>query len=255
MAVPLNFSSSGDSPNPPVIVLHGLFGSSSNWRSVAGQLSSRFQVFCVDIRNHGRSGWSDSMGYLDMAHDLAAFIAENRIDRPRLIGHSMGGKAVMTYLQHHGGPVGRSAIIDIAPIAYSHDHDHLINALNGLDLGRIASRDEADRALSVKIPEPPLRQFLLQNLVRRSDGFAWRINLDAISGNRAELFGYPEGRPSNAELLFIRGGKSDYIQPQHFDEIARQFPHSSIRSIEDAGHWVHAEKSRELVEMLLDFLD
>ena len=255
MTVQLNFSRSGEPSNPPVIVLHGLFGSSSNWRSVAGQLASRFQVFCVDIRNHGRSGWSDSMNYLDMAHDLAAFIAGNRIDRPRLIGHSMGGKAVMAYLQHHDGPVGRSAVIDIAPVAYSHDHDDLINALNGLDLGRIASRDEADRALSAEIPQSPLRQFLLQNLMRRNDGFAWRINLKAISRNRAELFGYPKGRPSDADILFIRGGKSDYIRPEHFDEVARQFPHSSIRSIADAGHWVHVEKPRELVELLLGFLD
>lgn len=253
MIVHLSSTTSGDSRNPAVIILHGLFGSSSNWRSIARQLSARFQVFCVDLRNHGKSGWNDSMSYLDMARDLAAFIAENHLLNPHLIGHSMGGKIVMAYLQHFASHVGKAVVIDIAPIAYTHDHDQLISALTHLDLAHIKTRGEADQRLSKDLSNASVRQFLLQNLIRKDHGFAWRVNLNAISKNTGWLFGYPEGQPSNAEVLFVRGGNSNYISPEHFGLVAKQFPNSSLQTLKNAGHWLHAEKPGELIELLFEF--
>ena len=255
MIVHLHSVNSGDSSNPPAIILHGLFGSSSNWRSIARQLSSRFQVFCVDLRNHGKSGWNDAMGYLDMAQDLATFIADNGLNGARLIGHSMGGKTVMAYLQHHNPDAGKAVIVDIAPTAYLHDYDQLINALQKLELEGLTSRNEADRRLSQDIADASVRQFLLQNLVRGESGFAWRVNLAAIARNRSSLLTYPEGQPSHAETLFIRGSNSNYVLPEHCELITRLFPNSRIRTMEGAGHWLHAEKPGELAEWLFEYFE
>ena len=254
MIVNLNSIQFGEPSTPPVVILHGLFGSSSNWRTIASRLSTRFYVLCVDLRNHGKSGWSDSMSYLDMAQDLAVFIDDNHLDGAHLIGHSMGGKTVMAYLQHQKPSIARSVIVDIAPVTYSHDHDQLIDALQKLDLDSISSRNEADQLLSIDLPDAPIRQFLLQNLVRVEDGFSWRINLAAITQNKDSLFAYPESQPSKAEILFIRGNHSDYILTEHYDFIDRQFPNSRIQTMEGTGHWLHAEKPRELTEWLFEFL-
>ncbi len=255
MIANLNSIHTGNPANPAVIILHGLFGSSSNWRTVAAQLGNHFRVLCVDLRNHGKSEWRSSMSYLDMAQDLVAFIHDNHLDKPHLIGHSMGGKTVMTCLQHCQPEVGKCVVVDIAPAYYSHDHDELIDALKKLDLESIHSRNDADQMLAMDIASAPIRQFLLQNLIRTGGGFAWRINLEAITNNRDLLFGYPDGHVSDAEILFVRGSNSDYILPGHYEMIARQFPNSSIKTMANAGHWLHAEKPGELTEWLFEFLD
>ncbi len=193
------------------------------------------------------------MSYLDMAGDLAAFIHDHDLTQPHLIGHSMGGKTVMAYLQHHHPDISKCVIVDIAPVDYSHDHDELIDAQKRLDLDAIHSRNEADRMLAKDIPKSTIRQFLLQNLIRSDHGFAWRINLEAIANNRSLLFGYPKGNISEAEILFVRGCNSDYILPEHYKLIAQQFPNSSIKTMADSGHWLHAEKPIELTKLLSDF--
>ncbi len=253
MIVNLNSICMGEPSNPPVVILHGLFGSSSNWRTIGSKLSTHFYVLCIDLRNHGKSEWKDSMSYLDMAEDLAAFIHDYHLTQPNLIGHSMGGKTVMTYLQHHQPEVGKCVIVDIAPVDYSHDHDELIYSLKKLDIENIHSRNEAERMLAIDIPNPPIRQFLLQNLIRGDNGFAWRINLEAITDNRNLIFGYPKGNISDTETLFVRGGNSDYIRPEHDSLIAEQFPNSSIHTMENSGHWLHAERPFELTKLLFDF--
>ena len=194
------------------------------------------------------------MSYPDMAEDLAAFIHNSHLAKPHLIGHSMGGKVVMAYLQHHQPEVGKCVIVDIAPVDYSHDHDELISALRKLDLENIHSRNEADRMLTLDIPGQPIRQFLLQNLIRDESGFAWRINLEAISNNRSLLFGYSKGNVSDAETLFVRGGNSNYILPEHHSLIAEQFPNSSIQTMANSGHWLHAEEPGKLTEWLFEFI-
>lgn len=255
MTINLHSAQVGESSNPPAIILHGLFGSSSNWRTIATRLATRFHVLCVDLRNHGKSEWKDSMSYPDMAGDLAAFIQDNHLKNPHLIGHSMGGKTVMAYLQQHQPEVGKCVIVDIAPVDYSHDHDDLVDALKRLDLENIHSRNEADRMLALDLPNPPIRQFLLQNLIRGENGFAWRINLEAITNNRDLLFGYPEGPVSDADILFVRGSNSGYILPEHYNLIEERFPNSVIQTMEGAGHWLHAEKPEELTKWLFEFLD
>jgi pimeloyl-ACP methyl ester carboxylesterase len=255
MPLSLHCNVAGNAGSPDVLVLHGLFGSSGNWRSIAGKLAGSFRVHSLDLRNHGHSPWSDSMSYLDMAGDVDKYISDNGLVSPAIIGHSMGGKTAMTLLQNFPVEIAQAVILDIAPVAYQHDHDQLLDAMQGLDLNALGSRSEADTALSAKIPESGIRQFLLQNLVRSDGGFGWRINLDAISANHRLIFGYPGGNTVEASVKFIGGEQSEYILPEHYPVLKRHFPNAEITHIKGAGHWLHAERPDAVLGLLLQYLD
>src|SRR6478672_1449510 len=100
---------------PPLLILHGLFGSLENWRSMARRLSAEFQVFSIDQRNHGESPHSSEMTYEMMAEDVAELLRETKLRRVNVLGHSMGGKTAMQFSLSHPEAVERLVVADIAP--------------------------------------------------------------------------------------------------------------------------------------------
>jgi pimeloyl-ACP methyl ester carboxylesterase len=190
------------------------------------------------------------MSYLEMAADVEKYITDHGLNKPSLIGHSMGGKTVMTLLQNFDVTLGQAVILDIAPVTYRHDHDHLLHAMQGLDLESLKSRSDANQALSGNIPEHGIRQFLLQNLERSETGFRWRINLQAIAVNRGEIFGYPGGDVVIAPIHFIGGDRSEYLISGYYPELKSHFPNARIQHIANAGHWLHAEQPEALLDLL-----
>jgi pimeloyl-ACP methyl ester carboxylesterase len=85
----------------PLILLHGLFGASNNWGTVAKHSSQHYQVICVDLRNHGSSPHSASQTYANMADDLLELCDTLSLERIHLLGHSLGGKVAMQFAAHH----------------------------------------------------------------------------------------------------------------------------------------------------------
>ncbi|MGV3559154.1 alpha/beta fold hydrolase [Larkinella arboricola] len=242
----------------PIIILHGIFGSSDNWLTISKTIAEHnHRVFLVDQRNHGRSPRSEVFDYDAMAADLQEFITDHQLEKPVVIGHSMGGKTVMQFAMDYPGQFSRLVVVDIAPKFYPIHHAELIRGLKAIDLLNIKSRNEADEILSRYEPILPVRQFLLKNLYRTEDGqFDWRLNLPVIE---QELHGIG-GELRNVRIiteptLFIRGGESPYIKDQDQAEIKRIFPNSTLATIEGAGHWVQAEKPTEFVEVLMSFLN
>lgn len=243
MTVELAYSETGE--GPPMVILHGLFGSGRNWASVARQLGDSQRVFTVDLRNHGASPWAETMGYGEMAEDLRAFLARHGLAGATVMGHSMGGKTAMRLALEHGGEVGRLIVVDIAPVAYGGTQRAIVKALRAVDLASAQRRADVDRQLQAAIPEAGLRSFLLHNLVMEDGRLAWRINLAALESNMDSLAGYPEdpaGLTYGGPAHFLSGAASDYIQPAHHGRIRALFPKAEIDSIPDAGHWVHAEQ-------------
>lgn len=240
----------------PVVLLHGLFGSSDNWHPIALRLAESFRVLALDHRNHGQSPHSSEMDYPVMAADVDRFMAAQGLDRARVIGHSMGGKTAMQLALHFPARVEKLVVADMAPRAYAAAHDQIFTALLGLDLPRYQQRVEIEAALAPAIPNPVLRRFLLKNLGRNEEGgFYWKINLPDIAQNywrlREPVAGdAPFGRP----VLFIRGGKSKYLLPADEPLIREWFPAAEIRTIPEAGHWVHADQPAEFLRLILDFL-
>jgi pimeloyl-ACP methyl ester carboxylesterase len=260
MTVPLHAVESG--AGPPLAILHGLFGSGRNWASIAQHLAAHRRVIAFDLRNHGASSWADTMSYGEMADDVRASLHSRGYDRYALLGHSMGGKAAMTAALGHGDEVERLIVVDIAPAAYPSRHLGYVQAMRRLDLARIKRRSEADARLAPEIPDPAERAFLVQNLVFENGEARWRLNLEAIEREMPRLVGFPEisagrsydGRSYDGPALFVAGGRSDYLRPEHEQAIRRLFPKAQIAEIDNAGHWVHAEQPAAFLSIAAPFL-
>ncbi|MDB4088379.1 alpha/beta fold hydrolase [Flavobacteriales bacterium] len=251
----LNFKKFGE--GNPIFILHGLFGSLDNWQTLGKKIAENNTVYLVDLRNHGKSPHSDSFSYLDMVNDVAELIEDEGLEKVTIIGHSMGGKTAMTFAAEYPQYLNKLIVVDIAPKNYPPHHQEIIDALYSLDLPLLKSRREADEVMSKSIKTDGTRLFLLKNLNREKEGgYSWKMNLDMLSKEIEKviditLIPFPIQIPT----LFIRGGDSGYILDSDFDKIEALFPSSDIETIEGSGHWVHAEKPKELLELISEFLD
>ncbi len=239
----------------PLIILHGLFGSSDNWFSLAKVFAEHFTVYLVDQRNHGQSPHTDDFNYKLLTEDLAAFIQEHNIVKPHIIGHSMGGKTAMNFAVKYPGKLDKLIIVDIAPKQYPVHHDHILDGLHDINLNTLTSRTEADQLLSRQVPEPDVRQFLLKNLARGSESkFEWRVNIHAIDEHIEEIgAGMQYEGQFTGPTLFIKGVRSDYYASGDEESILKIFPSAQFVTL-NTGHWVQAEDPKTFAETVFDFL-
>lgn len=239
----------------PLIILHGLFGSSDNWFTLAKVFAEKFTVYLVDQRNHGQSPHTDEFNYKLLTEDLATFIKEHQIEKPHIIGHSMGGKTAMNFAVKYSDVLDKLVVVDIAPKSYPVHHDHILDGLHDIDLNTLTSRTEADKLLSRQVPEPDVRQFLLKNLARNSEGkFEWRVNIHAIDEHIEEIgAGMQYEGQFTGETLFIKGVRSNYYAPGDEENILKIFPTAQFVTL-NTGHWVQAEDPKAFSETVLKFL-
>lgn len=244
-----------DAARPPILIVHGLFGSGRNWGVIARRLAESRRVVTVDLRNHGDSFHAESQSYDEMAEDLDATI--DRIGGTAdVIGHSMGGKAAMTLALATPARLRRLMVADIAPVAYRHGAGHgaLIAAMQALDLSAITTRADADKALEADIPNPAVRAFLLQSLDVKEG--RWKLNLPVLARELDRVMGFPAPDAAfEGPTLFLAGAASDYIRPEHRSTIKALFPNARQAKIPDAGHWLHAERPRAFEAAARTFLD
>jgi esterase len=241
----------------PLLLLHGLFGSSRNWQGIARRLAERRPVMVADLRNHGDSPHAAVMSYSAMADDLAALLEREAVERVIAVGHSMGGKAAMWLTLNHPRRIAAIGIVDIAPVTYTSGFETLIDALVTLPLGAVTSRADADRRLAATIPSAPIRGYVLQNLRRDGEHWVWRCNLEGIANSLHEIRGFPDpaGRQFAGPALFLYGTNSDYVNAQSLPAIRRLFPLARLRAIANAGHWVYADQPDAFIGALEGFLD
>jgi esterase len=251
MPLQLAFEATGN--GSPVVILHGLFGSSRNWRGIAKSLAPHHRVYCVDMRNHGQSPWAASMTYSEMAGDMRMLIESEGLDKPVVIGHSMGGKAAMALALESPSLLGRLIVVDIAPVSYVDRFSVYLEAMREVDTLSLSKRADALEQLVQRIHDVDLAGFLLQNLVPRDDHFDWRLNLGAISAAVPELSGFPEElllRRYPGPVTLIRGSLLDYVQPADQIVAAKVFPAVEVVEVQGAGHWVHADNLRGFLAAL-----
>lgn len=266
----LFFRKLGDS-GPPLIIVHGLYGASDNWISIGRELSSEYEVYIIDQRNHGDSPHNEVHTYDAMREDLREFMDLHQISSAILMGHSMGGKTVMSFAMKYPERVLSLLVVDIAPVSYnelavsSHqtaNHSKMIDAMLELDLSNMESREDISRALAVKIGAERIRLFLLKNITRdKEKNFCWKINLPVLKKYLDEIMEalpmqevIDNGGISGFPVVFIRGENSDYIQAKDHDIIKKLFPVAEIVSIPNSGHWVHAEQPSLLLKTVKYFL-
>lgn len=254
----LFFRRYGNEGDQPVIILHGLFGISDNWVSYARRLSQEgFEVFVPDQRNHGQSPKSDNFNYLAMTDDLFDFIDDNEIEDPIIIGHSMGGKVAMRFALENPLLVKKLVVVDITLKAYGPRKQHLkiIEAMKTINLKEITHRSEAEEQLAKFIPEKKIQLFILKNLHRLDkDEFEWRLNFEGIEKSLKTMFDAINSSVKfNKPTLFIKGGASDYILLEDFEQIKYNFPNAEIVTIENASHWVHVEAAEKFYQLTSGF--
>lgn len=251
----------GDGPEP-VVFLHGLFGQGKNFANVARLMTDTITCTMLDLPNHGRSPWTDSLD-----HDyIASLVAEDLVERGAaerpitLMGHSMGGKVAMRLALRHPELLRRLVVEDIAP-AYQPDmseFDEIVAALQAIDLAELQGREDADAALRDTVRSQRTRSFLLTNLHRDADGgWRWQLNLDLLGSNMAQIGAWDdieEGVSFDGPTLWLAGERSWFAAPSYAETMAGYFPRLRREVIADAGHWVHWQAPGEVAETLGHFL-
>jgi pimeloyl-ACP methyl ester carboxylesterase len=243
----------------PLIILHGLFGISDNWAGLAKQWAEDFTVYAVDLRNHGQSPHSEEWNYTAMSEDIIELMGDEKLHDVVLLGHSMGGKVGMRLAIDYPAALSKLIVADIAPRQSPPNNTDVVDALLQVDLNAITSRKDAEAILRPLLHNEGTIQFLLKNLYWKTGASGekrldWRFNLDVISKKIDEVYAAVEPeRVCETETLFIRGSKSSYITPEDEAAIATLFPNSSIHTVEDAGHWVHADQPQEVYALVRDF--
>ena len=255
----------------PIVIVHGLYGSSDNWLTVAKKLSANYKVFMIDQRNHGRSPNSEEHSYEAMKNDLVEFFDQQKIEKAILMGHSMGGKTTMCFAADYPERIEKLIVVDIAPKDYFllndesqyYLHNNILRAMLELDFSRIESRKQVEDFLNERIDSTQIVQFLLKNVHRNKENhhYEWRLNVPVLYDNLDEIikgvnaYWFDDRLPiSNYPVLFIKGANSNYILPEDFASIRRIYPEAEIVQIPDAGHWLHAEQPQLFMEAVLNFL-
>lgn len=248
----LNYKTFGE--GKPLVVLHGLFGSLDNWMSLGRKFSEFHKVILLDQRNHGQSEHTEEFSYELLADDLRDLMMKEGIENPVLLGHSMGGKTVMNFALRYPELAERIIVVDSAPKKYPVHHDGIIRALKSLDFETIKNRKEVDEKLAQFIPELSVRQFLSKSIYwKQPERLALRFNLDSLSEHIETISDWElELKNESVPTLFIRGGRSNYILPDE-DSLGEHFGNFELQTIEDAGHWVHAEKPQKLFDEVRRF--
>ncbi len=228
----------------PLLILHGFLGMSDNWKTLGNLYAEKgLEVHLLDQRNHGKSFWSPQFNYDIMASDIKKYVEHHQLNRIHLMGHSMGGKTAMQFACNYPDLVKGLLVADIAPKYYPPHHDEILKALTLLPLEHLNSRTEADTQLKKYLSEPGIRQFLLKNLYWVDKGtLGFRFNLKVLNKKMEEI-GENIGNTDSFEgpVLFLKGDKSEYVSTADFPEIKKHFPKARIETIENAGHWLHAE--------------
>ena len=228
----------------PFIIIHGFLGMSDNWKTLGLQFAQLgYQIHLLDMRNHGKSFHSDEFNYEIMVEDVKAYVDFHNLQNITLLGHSMGGKIAMLFATIYPDLLEKLIIADIGPKYYAPHHQSILEALNAVDFSKKPSRSEVDEIISKYISDFGTKQFLLKNLYWETpDQLAFRFNLPVFNEKISEIgTALPFENHFNKPVLFLRGDKSDYILDSDFETILHHFPLAIIKTISNAGHWLHVE--------------
>jgi len=248
----------------PIIIIHGLYGSSDNWISIAKELAKDYEVYVLDLRNHGKSPHSGDFSIVFMVEDLLQFYNDNNIQKAILLGHSLGGKVAMDFSSKYSKYVDKLIVVDIAPKNYlnnefaeRNNHQEIINILKNIDLSKYKNRSEALEDVEELDKGRRLKFFMMKNVKRDKSGkLSWKINIKAIADNLSDLL-YEfdvNVREILAPILFVKGEKSNYITEKDISDIQQKKRDVKFVIIKGASHWLHAEKPLEFINSVKSFL-
>jgi esterase len=248
------------SGHPRIAFCHGLFGQGRNWTTIGKAVSDDYAATLIDMPNHGRSAWTDTVDYRIVADQVGDFLrGQGGSDPWALVGHSMGGKIAMMIALRHPELVRRLCVVDIAPVDYRGKSEFAtyVRAMRAVDLGALQSRGDAEEQLRELVPDRTVRGFLLQNLRRGGDsGWHWQMNLPLLGDHLDQLSDWPDPESSGYDgaTLWVAGAESDYIRPEYAPAMKELFSQVRTVKIKGAGHWVHSQQPEIFTQVLRRFL-
>lgn len=254
---------------PPLIILHGLYGSSDNWVTIAKSISDKFTVILPDQRNHGLSQHSSIHNYNSMSEDLLELAGNLKLDTFFLAGHSMGGKTAINFALRWPERLNGLLIADISPFVNEklnnkavNQHITILNAILSINLKDITSRKALELDLSSQITDERTRGLIMKNIQRDSDNsFTWKINASSLLKNLDKLMeGIDVGASDYLQItgfpvFFLKGANSDYLPEKDFTGILRIFPSAEFIVVPESGHWLHADNAEAVKKGFLRLLD
>ncbi len=247
-----------DGKGKSLLILHGFLGMLDNWKTLGDQYSeSGFEVHLIDQRNHGQSFWSNDFNYDLLSEDLLRYMEHHNLDKAIVLGHSMGGKTAMQFASDHPDRTDKLLVADIGPKYYPPHHQIILDGLNALSPEDLTSRSKADAELKKHITNLGVRQFLLKNLYWIEKGkLAFRFNLEVLSEKMEEVGeNITASDTYKGPTLFLRGDRSEYIAPQDLPDFKQHFPEAEMETIDNAGHWLHAENPEQFFAKSAAFLN
>jgi len=240
----------------PLLIIHGFLGMGDNWKTLAKRFSENYEVHLIDQRNHGRSFHEDEFNYEVLVNDLSRYINHYKLAKVNLLGHSMGGKTVMTFAVTYPEKVNKLMVADISPKFYPRHHHLIMEGLSAVDFSQQKSRNEVEEVLKKYIPEMGIRQFLLKNVYWETKGkLGFRFNLSSLIDNIDEVgSALPSLTSFDGKTLFLKGENSGYINNDDTTLIEAHFQNSEIVTVKNAGHWLHAENPTDFYDYVVSFL-
>ncbi len=245
----------GEADAPPLMILHGLLGTSDNWQTLGKQFAATHRVHIIDQRNHGRSPHNPVHNYSAMANDVLHHLDRTGIDRASIIGHSMGGKTALMFAHLHPDRVQKLVVADMAARSYAPHHGPIFDALLSAPIGAAPGRSEVEQHLMDRLADPSMVGFLMKNLRReKAGGFAWRPNISVLAQALSEVVDAVPMGMNTLPTLAIYGGQSNYVNEQDLEAFGDACMQFQSHEIEDAGHWLHASHPEEFFEEVSSFL-
>ena len=240
----------------PLIILHGYFGMSDNWKSLGNGFAKNFEVHLVDQRNHGRSFHSDDFDYELLVEDLYSYIHQSKLESVNLLGHSMGGKVAMLFAVTYPEFVNKLIVADISPKFYKPHHEHILAGLNAVNFSIYTTRKKVEGVLKIYISEPEVLQFLLKNVFwKTKEELGFRFNLHSLTENNSEVGdALPLFTHFDGATLFLKGEISNYVTEKDVSLITTHFSNSTIITVKNAGHWLHADNPSQFFDEVVSFL-
>lgn len=252
-----HFTEWGEPGNPQIVLLHGGNQSSHSWDLVSLRLAADYHVFALDQRGHGDSEWSHDQDYsIDAkAADAIAFIADQGIDRPTVVGHSMGGRIALTMAVREPALARSLVLVDVGPEISEKGAEVIHNFVT-----RNVEFDDLEAFIDRVVEYDPFRsrdhieRTVKYNLLRRADGrYVSKVDHRRVTVPTSD-FTLADARRLDLPVLLVRGNDSNILEPDAAERFADALPQGRLVTVPDAGHNVHGANTVGFLEAVAPFL-
>lgn len=235
---------------PRCVLFHGLFGDHGNLRAIASKIG--FCNFLPDLINHGNSPRREGSTLEQFANDIVETFEQYL--PAVIIGHSMGAKVAMAFASFYPQHCKALIFLDMVNRDYPPERqDNNFNQLQKIEGMGFKSRREANDLLASGIPNAPLRNFLLKNLVFKDDEYRLRLTTSNLRHDQVTLVNQLQLNKHSIPTLFLMA-ENGYALEDDKDYINAQAANATHIVLPDCGHWLHGEKPNEVVHEITQFL-